>query len=207
MNSTRITKKNISKSYDRLILRAQLDLNFIALTLAAAAICFFGIKMNSTPVIIGAMVISPIFFPIISAGVASFKKDWKSFFCGIITLSIGLIAAVSIVVFINLFSGNEIELVNRLNYELLNYFFVAFFSGLVGTFMFFWPERNVEAIVGIAISVALIPPVVLIGVGLANIDYYLFIRSLIIVAINIFGIYLGSLIMFAGLNFLSGKNG
>jgi len=50
---------------------------------------------------------------------------------------------------------------------------VAFLSVLSSPFMLFWPEI-IEAIAGIAISVALVPPAVLVGIGLANLDAHLF---------------------------------
>ena len=46
-----------------------------------------------------------------------------------------------------------------------DYFLVALFSGLAGTYAFFAPKIHL-ALTGIAISVALIPPVVMLGVGL-----------------------------------------
>lgn len=209
MSRTKITRISLYKSYEKLISLAELDLSFIVLTLGAAAICSFGFRMNSSAVIIGAMVLSPLLYSVVSVGVASFKKDWKILIRGIITLIIGLIVAIGISIAINLifstYAYTDSEIVTRFGATPLNYFFVAFFSGLVGTFAFFWPG-DLEKIVGIAISVALIPPVVLTGLGIANLDYQFFMRSLIIVLTNIVGIYLGSFLMFVGLHFLSKRS-
>ena len=56
-------------------------------------------------------------------------------------------------------------MVDRLNAAMMDYFLVAFFSGLAGTYAFYSPKIH-EAVAGIAISVALIPPVVMLGIGL-----------------------------------------
>ena len=88
----------------------------------------------------------------------------------------------------------------------MDYFFVAFFSGLAGTYAFFSPKIH-EAVAGIAISVALIPPVVMLGIGLglgiakenANL---VFVSSAIVFA-NVAGIYLGSIVMVAVLHRIS----
>ncbi len=204
MRSKKATKASILKSYVNLAEKAKLDFDFIILTIGAAAICSFGFKMNSPAVIVGAMVISPLLYSVVSIGVASFKKDWKVLLDGLATLTAGIIIAISISAFLNLFFLTEYrtEIVDRLSGLSSDYFFVAFFSGLAGTFTFFWPEI-IEAIAGIAISVALIPPVVLIGLGLANFDYQIIVHGSAIVMINVLGIYLGSLLMFTGLHFLS----
>lgn len=206
MNKLKLTPKSIAESYGVLVARAELDLSFIVLTLGSAAICFFGFQMNSAAVIVGAMVVAPLLYSVVSIGVASFKKDWKVFFRSIITLFIGLLAAIIIAALINLFFPitQDSEIVSRFSITSLNYFFVAFISGFVCTFATFSP-KDIEAIVGIAISVALIPPVVLVGIALTNLDFHFFTRSLVILAINIVGLYLGSFLMFAGLHVLSRK--
>jgi len=207
MRDAGITKSNISESYASLIERAKLDIDFIVLIIGAAVICSFGFKMNSPSIIVGAMVISPLLYPVVSIGTASFKKDWGTLFHGIRTLVIGLIIAIIAAIIVNsfFFTEHRSEIVDRLSSAPIDYFFVALFSGLTGTFAYFWPAI-IEAIAGIAISVALIPPIVLIGIGIANFDSQLSIASATIVAINILGIYLGSLFMFIGLHFMARKS-
>ena len=60
-----------------------------------------------------------------------------------------------------------------------------------------------EAIAGIAISVALIPPAVMLGIGIAEQNSHLVYASGIIVLYNVFGIYLGSIVMVAGLHWIA----
>ena len=74
-----ITKKVLNHSYYDLTERAKIDLDFLLLTVAAAAICALGFKMNSAPVIVGAMVISPLLYPVICAGAATYQADWGAF--------------------------------------------------------------------------------------------------------------------------------
>lgn len=204
MRTKKISRKNILNSYQNLIEKAKLDLDFILLTSLATAICFFGFRTNSASVIIGAMVISPLLYSIVSIGIASFMKKSKDTFQGISTSIIGIIVAIIVSTFLGLFFPVNInsEMISRLSSAPTDYFFIAFFSGLAGTFAFFWPDI-IEAIAGIAISIALIPPVVLIGIGLATLDLQIATQSITIVAINIIGIYLGSLAMSTFLHFYS----
>ena len=62
----KLTKNQLKESYDKLVIRTQFDLDFILLTIAAAAICSFGFRMNSSSVIIGAMVLSPILLTVVA---------------------------------------------------------------------------------------------------------------------------------------------
>ena len=81
-----------------------------------------------------------------------------------------------------------------------------FFPGVAGTYAFYSPKIH-EAVAGIAISVAVIPPVVMLGVGLGigiaiqNTD--LVTVSATIVLGNVIGIYLGAIVMIAGLHRIS----
>ncbi len=199
----KITLKGEKDSYIKLTQRAKLDLSFVFLTVCAAIICFLGFKMNSPSVIVGAMVVSPLLFSVVSMGAACFRKDWKTFGTGFTTLIIGIIAAIIAVVSINLLSHiqEQSEILDRIRSAPLDYFFVAFFSGVAGTFAFFWPDI-IEAIAGIAISVALIPPVVMLGIGIVQFDHILIVESALIVAVNVLGIFLASLLTSAGLNLL-----
>jgi len=192
----KLTKNDLIKSYEGLEIRTRFDLDFILLTSIAAAICAFGFRMNSPSVIIGAMVLSPLLFTIVALSASLFRKNWKNTLEHVFTFTFGIGIAIAISVIINLFFPfeNGSEITERILSSPLDYFFVAFFSGLGGTFAYFWPGI-IEAIAGIAISVALIPPVVIIGIGLAKWDMAILTGSIQIVAINVLGIIVGSYIL------------
>jgi uncharacterized hydrophobic protein (TIGR00271 family) len=204
----KITQKIFDDSYYELTERAKIDLDFLLLTVAAAVICAFGFKMNSTPVIVGAMVISPLLYPVICAGAATCRTDWSAFIRAVRTFAIGFLAAIAAAVVVSLFYSTTFrsEIVDRLSAEGVDYAFVAFFSGLAGTYAFFSPKIH-EAIAGIAISVAVIPPIVMFGIGIGKQNADLVLASGTIVLCNIFGIYLGAIAMVAGLHWISRDRG
>ena len=195
-----ITKKVLNDSYFHLTERAKIDLDFLLLTVAAAAICALGFKMNSAPVIVGAMVISPLLYPIICAGAATYQANWGAFIKAVGTFAVGFIAAVAAAVVVGLFSAMTFrsEIVDRLSASGIDYVLVALFSGLAGTYAFYSPKIY-EAVAGIAISVAVIPPIVMLGIGLGigitKQDTNLVLVSGGIVLGNIIGIYVGSIVM------------
>jgi uncharacterized hydrophobic protein (TIGR00271 family) len=196
-----ISPQVLQDSYVRLVERAQIDLAFIVLTASAAGICAFGFEMNSPAVIVGAMVISPLLYPVIAVGVSVFWSDWTTFKNSATTLaiSLGLTLVVSIVINAMIPSETLSEIADRLSTVPNFYFIVAFLSGLAGTFAFFWPGI-VEALAGIAISVALVPPVVMLGIGLAELNVPLVRGSAVIVALNVVGMMIGAFAASAALS-------
>lgn len=188
--------------------RAKIDLDFLLLTVAAAIICALGFRMNSAPVIVGAMVISPLLYPVICAGAATYQADWSTFIRAARTFAVGFVAAVAAAVVIGLFSATifRSEVIDRLSASGMDYVLVALFSGLAGTYAFFSPKIH-EAVAGIAITVAVIPPIVMLGIGLgigvAKQDANLILVSGTIVLSNVIGIYLGSIVMVSVLHRIS----
>ena len=159
--------------------------------------------MNSTSVIVGAMVVSPLLYPVICIGAATYQLDWFALMRTVATFVTGLFSAVAAAAAVNLFYTTTFhsELVERLSASMLDYFLVAFFSGVAGTYAFYSPKIH-EAVAGIAISVALMPPVVMLGIGLAESNASLAVSSVTIVFSNVLGIYAGSFIMVAGLHWM-----
>jgi uncharacterized hydrophobic protein (TIGR00271 family) len=200
------TRTLLHEAYDNLTERAKLDLDFLLLTVAAAVICALGFKMKSTSVIVGAMVISPLLYPVICVGATTYQQDWALLARATSTFAIGASAAVAAAAAVNIFhpASFQSEIADRLAAAPANYLLVAFFSGIAGTYAFFSPKIH-EAIAGIAISVALIPPVVMLGIALAERSADLFLASGKIVLCNIFGIYFGSFVTVAGLHWISGR--
>ena len=88
----------------------------------------------------------------------------------------------------------------------MDYFLVAFFFR-AGRDLSFYSPGIYEAVAGIAISVAVIPPIVMLGIGLgigiAKQNTNLVFVSGMIVLGNIIGIYLGSIVMIAVLHCIS----
>ena len=204
----RIGQRAFRRSYRHLRERAKLDLDFLLLTVAASVICAFGFRMNSASVIVGAMVISPLLYPVICVGAATCQGDWRAFLRAFGTFATGFLAAIAAAGAINLLHETtfQTEILDRLSASARDYAVVAFFSGLAGTYAFFSPRID-EAITGIAISVALIPPVVMLAIGLAERKADLVTASGTIVLCNVIGIYLGSLVTAAGLYWASGRRG
>ncbi|MBL0233531.1 MAG: DUF389 domain-containing protein [Chitinophagaceae bacterium] len=144
-----------------------------------------GLNVNSTAVIIGAMLISPLMGPIVASGFALgmydfdlLKKSLRNLF--IATLA-GLLVS-TIYFFISPFKEVQSELLARTSpniYDIL----IAFFGGLVGVIAVTRVEKG-NPIPGVAIATALMPPLCTAGYGLATGNFKFFFGAIFLYGIN-----------------------
>lgn len=142
----------------------------------AILIASVGLNVNSTAVIIGAMLISPLMGPIVGAGFGLGMYDFELLKKSIKNLLIATFVSLAISTlyfYISPFKEAESELLARTSpniYDIL----IAFFGGLVGVIAFTRVEKG-NPIPGVAIATALMPPLCTAGYGLAlgNISYFL----------------------------------
>ncbi|MGE0179237.1 MAG: DUF389 domain-containing protein [Sphingomonas sp.] len=142
--------------------------HFAFMTLTSAGIAILGLLLSSPAVVIGAMLISPLMDPIIGFGFGLALFDFTQIRRCLATLGIGTLLAVLLCAVIVLFSPLQAvtaEIAARTRPNLLD-LGVAIFSGLAGTYAMIRGRHG--AIVGVAIAVALMPPIAVIGFGLAT---------------------------------------
>ena len=141
----------------------------------AIIIASVGLNVNSTAVVIGAMLISPLMGPIVAAGFALGTFDFgllRRAGKNLITATlIGLVVSF-IYFFISPFKEAQSELLSRTApniYDVL----IAFSGGLVGVIAATRVEKG-NPIPGVAIATALMPPLCTAGYGLAtgNLNYF-----------------------------------
>ncbi|MBB2950739.1 DUF389 domain-containing protein [Sphingobacterium sp. JUb56] len=134
----------------------------------AIVIASVGLNVNSTAVIIGAMLISPLMGPIVGAGFALGTYDF-----GLLKKSLkNLLIATLVSLFVSFlyfslspFKEAQSELLARTApniYDVL----IAFFGGMVGVIAITRVEKG-NPIPGVAIATALMPPLCTAGYGLA----------------------------------------
>lgn len=142
--------------------------HFAFMTLMSAGIAVLGLLLSSPAVVIGAMLISPLMGPIIGLGfalatfdVAEMRRAARSLGGGI-ALAVGFCAA--IVLFSPLQSVTD-EIAARTHPNLFD-LLVALFSGFAGTYAMIRGRHG--TIVGVAIATALMPPLAVVGFGVAT---------------------------------------
>ena len=136
----------------------------------AIIIASVGLNLNSIPVIIGAMLISPLMGPILGLGLGLGTNDLpllkdaaKNF--GIM-VAISIIASTIYFILSPLNPAQQTELLARTNptiYDVL----IAFFGGSAGMLENTRKEKG-TVLSGVAIATALMPPLCTVGYGIAN---------------------------------------
>ena len=151
----------------------------------ATFIASLGLNTNSTAVIIGAMLISPLMGPIMGFGVGLGISDFdmiKRSFRNFATATIFSVITSSIYFMISPISEAQSELLARTQptvYDVL----IAFFGGLAGIIASSTKSKG-NVIPGVAIATALMPPLCTAGYGIATGNLYYFFGAFYLFFIN-----------------------
>lgn len=169
----------------------------------SVVIASVGLNVNSIPVIIGAMLISPLMGPIFGAGFSLGTNDMELMVTSLknlaVMMAIALIASVLYFLVTPLTLTNPTELLARTNptiYDVL----IALFGGAAGMFEQCRKEKG-TVISGVAIATALMPPLCTAGFGLAKGNMQFFLGALYLFAINCVFIAIASYIMTKAMGF------
>jgi uncharacterized hydrophobic protein (TIGR00271 family) len=168
----------------------------------AVFIASLGLNMNSTAVIIGAMLISPLMGPIMGIGLGAGINDFRlmkiSLTNYLVAVFISLIASLLYFLITPLNEAHS-ELLARTTPTVFDVF-IALFGGLAGIIAVSSKEKG-NVIPGVAIATALIPPLCTAGYGLAVGNFYFFFGALYLFFINSVFICLATYIMVRFLRF------
>lgn len=169
----------------------------------AIVLASVGLNVNSTAVIIGAMLVSPLMGPIIGVGLSLGTNDTDLLKASaknlLVMVIISLIASTLFFILSPLALVNPTELEARTSptiYDVL----IAFFGGLAGILENSRKERG-TVLSGVAIATALMPPLCTAGYGLAHLNMHFFLGALYLFVINSVFIALATYLMVLYLKF------
>ncbi len=175
---------------------------FLTLMVLSTLLASIGLYASSAPVIIGAMILAPLMAPIISLAMALTRQDPNLMVSSLRTLATGLCMAL-------LFSGTasfimpmEVvtnEIAARLSPNLLD-LGVAAISGIAGAYA----HARIDAaksLAGVAIAVALVPPLAVTGIGLGWLDMHVAWGAFLLFLTNLAGIVFAASLTFLALGF------
>ncbi len=144
------------------------SLGFFFMLGLAAFIATLGLISNSAPAIIGAMIIAPLMAPIMSLAFGIVMFDKPLIGRSVLTVTAGTVFVVGFAYLATQIIGLRVigsEVLNRTAPTLLD-FGVAVAAGAAAAFAY--TRRSIiNSIAGVAIAVALVPPLAVCGVGLA----------------------------------------
>jgi len=169
--------------------------NYIALTLISAIVATAGLLQDSAAVVVGSMVIAPLIGPAMASCVGTVISDDALFWEGVRSQLIGLTVAIASA---TLFAAGyraalapDLELLliqqvaERAHPGLLS-LAIALGAGIAGALSL--TSGADEALVGVMIAVALMPPAAAVGLGVAYLDLTLAVGAGVLVLVNLLSI-------------------
>ena len=174
----------------------------IWILIASAVLACIGLDQGSGAVIIGAMLISPLMSPILGIGLSIGMNDRKTL--GRSAYNFGVAVAISLLTAFVYFLITPLgqptdELLARTNPTLLDVM-VGFFGGVAGIVAGSRKEIT-NAIPGVAIATALMPPLCTAGYGLATLRFDFFAGAFYLFFLNVVFISLATFLIVRFLNF------
>lgn len=175
---------------------------FLILMILSTLLATTGLFSNSAPVIIGAMILAPLMSPIVSLSMGVIRADRTMLQQSARTLFIGIIMALiasSIYAFIMPLEQITTEMQSRINPTFLD-LMVAVFAGIAGAYASS-KEEIAKSLAGVAIAVALVPPLSVTGIGIGLFNLEVIYGSFLLFITNIVGITLSAALTFIVLGY------
>ncbi|MFT5702453.1 MAG: putative hydrophobic protein (TIGR00271 family) [Desulforhopalus sp.] len=190
---------------------ARLNSIYLVLMVLSTILATVGLNMNSSSVIIGAMLLAPLMAPIIALAMGILRMDRNMVRQSLWKVFIGIVLAIITAAVITLLSPYQPmtnEMQGRLNPTVLD-LIVAIAAGIAGAYTKSYKEI-LQSLAGVAIAVALVPPLATAGIGIGRLDLYFFSQAFLLFLTNLIGIVMAATITFRVLGFsgvVRGKRG
>ncbi|MGC9308143.1 MAG: TIGR00341 family protein [Thermoplasmatota archaeon] len=168
------TRISIEEIYQSTVEAARISPVYIVLVLLASIVAAIGLLYDNVAVIIGSMVIAPLLSPNMALSLATTLADSKlareSLFSGILGYLLALAVGVLFGLLASMIPGLSIdptaaEIASRVNINLM-YVLLAFSAGVAGSLSV--TKGVAQALVGVMVAVALLPPIVAGGLLLGS---------------------------------------
>ena len=175
---------------------------YLVLMVLSTMLATVGLFANSAPVIIGAMILAPLMSPIISLSMGVLRQSLDLIITSSKTLVTGIFLALAfgtlLTVLTPLHTINS-EIGARLSPNILD-LAVAIISGIAGAYASARSEVA-KSLAGVAIAVALVPPLAVAGIGIGWLDWAVFSGASLLFIANMLGMVLAGSVTFLVMGF------
>ncbi|HAA55270.1 MAG TPA: hypothetical protein DCE42_10975 [Myxococcales bacterium] len=182
--------------FERLDRGARAEFNFITLICLSTAIAALGLIQNSGAVVIGAMLVAPLMTPMLAAGLGIVQGNIVLFRTSLHSVAVGFLCSLIVgyvfgKVAFPLYSLTP-ELAARGGPNVLD-LIVALLSGVAAAYAMGRPGL-LEALPGVAIAAALVPPIATVGISISIGEYGNALGAAMLFGTNLIAIILASAI-------------
>lgn len=170
---------------------------YVVLMILSVILATFGLFSNSSPVIIGAMILAPLMSPIISLSMGVLRQDIALIRTSVITVLIGLGVGYLFAIIITLITpltDLNMEISSRIKPTIID-LGVAVISGAAGAYAHS-KEEVAKTLAGVAIAVALVPPLAVSGIGIGWGNWNVFWGAFLLLLTNLTGMVLAGSLTF-----------
>jgi len=204
-----IRKKDQYKTVEELFSKSYPSSIYYTLLFFSSLIIASGLLLNNAVILIGGMLVAPLLSPILLIALGITVGDFRTIKDSLLLVFksalIVILVALVLAAFFSVRNDVTSAILDDSIYAGILYFIVALFSGAAATLA--WTRKEVADILpGIAITVSLLPPLGLTGIGISSLDINMFRVSFLTFGFNLVGIVLGSLVVFSLLGFYKTKD-
>jgi uncharacterized hydrophobic protein (TIGR00271 family) len=202
-----IEEKDKAAVVRKVMQSSTLNFDFLYLTGLSVLMATFGLLVDSPSIVIGSMLIAPLLYPILGVALGIVMSNGEVLSRSAFTLTKAMVTGLTLSVIGTLLFGDGMltqEILLRTEPSLIH-FLVAFAAGAAVSFALAQPEWS-ETLPGIAISVALIPPLSVVGIGIAMLNMEVIAGSIVMLLMNLFGIIFAAMISFSFMNLYEKQN-
>ena len=176
------------------------NVDFFILIFLAAGIASLGLLLNSTAVIIGAMLVAPLMSPILAMSMSIVLGNLRMLRLAAEATIKGIVLAIIIGVLMTLISPiseTTSEIIARTSPNILD-LIVALLSGMAAGYAVSRKEVS-SALPGVAIAAALVPPLCVVGYGFGIANLQIALGALLLFTTNLITIILAATFIFLAL--------
>ena len=199
----------IDQLFPRGVPRKQFFTRFVSLMLLSTAIAAFGVLADSTAVVIGAMLVAPLMFPVLGIAAAVVMGWPRRVLHRALLVTAGALLAILLAAVISfVIPGRETplpaELMARTSPNLLD-LGIALAAGAAGAYGQV-RRHAADALTGVAVAVALVPPLTVVGITLQLTEWQLALGAGLLFLANVVGIVIAASATFLAAGFVPGRN-
>lgn len=195
-DSVEITRASRHELYNVVESASHFSVNYRWMLVLSSLVAAAGLINDSAAVVIGAMVIAPLIGPFTALSFAALLGDLKLMRRSLLTSTLGIIIPLVIAIGFGLIFAvplSSTEFISRTEVSIMD-IIIALAAGAAGALSFV--KRVSEALVGVMVSVALLPPTVVLGMTIGAGEWGMVITPLLLVLVNIHAIILSAILVF-----------
>ena len=199
----------IDQLFPRGMPRRQFFTRFVSLMMLSTAIAVFGVLGDSTAVVIGAMLVAPLMFPVLGVAAAIVMGWPRRIVSRTLLVAAGSLLAVLLAALISfLIPGMATplpaELIARTSPNLLD-LGIALAAGAAGAYGQVRRHAS-DVLTGVAVAVALVPPLAVVGITLQLTEWQLALGAALLFLANVVGIVIAASATLLAAGFVPGRN-